>query len=90
MTFVGNVKGDSIMSVGTLERIETELDSLTEVEQLSLLERLARRLNDRASRRACDVRSELAAMAGDPEIQRELDAIDQEFRATQCLQWNQQ
>ena len=64
------------MSFGVFERIETELDSLTEVEQLSLLERLVRRLNDRATHRSCDFGSELDAMASDPEIQRELISID--------------
>ena len=67
------------MIAGLLERLETELDDLSEVEQRILLERLARRLSDRAAKRTSDFTADLDAMVGDPEIQHELAAIDPTF-----------
>lgn len=70
------------MSAGQLERLETELDELTESEQRILLDRLARRLSDRAARRTSDFTADLDAMSGDPEIHHELAVIDHELRST--------
>ena len=67
------------MSAGLLERLETELDDLSEVEQRILLERLARRLSDRAAKWTSDFTADLDAMVGDPEMRHELAAIDPTF-----------
>ena len=70
------------MSVGLLERLETELDDLSETEQRILLEHLARRVDDRAAHRIGNFAADLDAMSNDPEIRKELAAIDLEFRVT--------
>ena len=46
------------------------------------MERTARQLQGR-SRSRLEVESDLAAMAADPEMRRELRAIDEEFRPTE-------
>ena len=65
-----------------LARIEQEIVELPRQEQLWLIERLVRRIREEASTvSATD--EELAAMAADPEILRELRALDSEFRVTE-------
>jgi len=66
-----------------LTEIENRFITLTQDEQLWLLERLVRRLrrrNARAKRQAWE--NELPQMAADPEIQTELRKIEAEFRGT--------
>jgi len=69
------------MSHSILQDIETRIDQLSTDEKWCLLERLAHDL-----RHAKGVNSELAAtlerMAADPDIQREIREIEQEFAAT--------
>jgi hypothetical protein len=71
------------MSAVTLTEIERRLDDLSLDEQLRLLERLAARVRRQAADRTNGGDAELAAMAADPEIQRELRAIEEEFRVAE-------
>jgi hypothetical protein len=66
------------MNMLQLSRLEREITQLAQDEQLWLIERLAHRLQ-RTGTRQSEGESELAAMAADPEIIRELRAIDREF-----------
>ncbi len=70
------------MATPTLERIEADIEQLSLGDQLCLMERLARRIR---SRRTLAVEErDLAAMANDPTIQRELGQIDAEFAPTEA------
>jgi hypothetical protein len=68
------------MSRETLSVIERQLDDLTPAEQIQLIERISQRLRTtlRAPPDPGDD-SELAAMAADPDIQREIRTIAREF-----------
>ncbi len=70
------------MNEPRLARIEKEVNQLPPQEQLWLMERMARRLQGSSTRYA-EAESDLVAMAADPEIRRELRAIDEEFRPTE-------
>lgn len=59
-----------------LLELEKQIVELTYEDKLWLLERLAHTLRQ-------DVTGDLDEMASDPDIQRELSAIDTEFRATE-------
>jgi hypothetical protein len=66
------------MSLFILSQIEERIHQLSLTEQLWLIERLAQHL--RAQLLAPQTREEaLAAMAADPAIQREIQAIEEEF-----------
>jgi hypothetical protein len=66
------------MSLFILSQIEERIHQLSLTEQLWLIERLAQHL--RAQLLAPQTREEaLAAMAADPDIQREIQAIEEEF-----------
>lgn len=69
-----------------LERLEAELDDLSWSEQLWLLERLARRLRERTTSAPHGLDHQLAAMADDPDIRRELREIAAEFAQTEADQ----
>ena len=71
------------MNTTTLEQIEADISQLSLSEQLLLIERLARRIRDRTLRPQPSRTDELAAMARDPDIQRELQQIDAEFAGTE-------
>lgn len=70
------------MSNTVLERIEADLDQLSIVDQLWLIERLAQRIRHQAQPHQSTLESQLAAMANDPDIQRELQEIAAEFEGT--------
>jgi hypothetical protein len=72
------------MSSTPMTEIEKQIDELSLDEQLRLLERLASRVRRRASEKSNGIGSDLAAMATDPDIQRELRAIEEEFRITEA------
>jgi hypothetical protein len=72
------------MSSATMTEIEKRIDELSLDEQLRLLEHLASRVRHRASEKSNSMGSDLAAMAADPDIQRELRAIEAEFRITEA------
>jgi len=65
------------MNAATLDHIADEVDRLPLPDRLWLLERLVRSLRRDTARRASD--ADLAAMAADPDIRRELAEIDREF-----------
>jgi hypothetical protein len=72
-----------VMSASLIERIETEIGQLSLPDQLWLLERLAQRIRKRASPTSVKGDAQLAAMAHDPHIQRELREIEAEFALTE-------
>jgi hypothetical protein len=72
------------MTTSTLDRIEAAIDELTLAEQLWLIERLARRIRSGTVLTPDVDDAELAAMANDPAIQRELRQIDAEFSVAEA------
>lgn len=71
------------MSIDTLAEIKDRVARLTHQEQLCLIEHLAHELLRQDSSDRTTIGDELVAMAGDPEIQRELQAIAEEFAAAE-------
>ena len=71
------------MSSETLERIDAELQRLSLAEQVRLMERLAQVIQAKVVHQEQFMESELAAMAVDPDIQREISEIQSEFAATE-------
>jgi hypothetical protein len=71
------------MAQATPSQIESEFARLSPDAQLSLLERLVRRTRLAASGLSDTWETGLSAMAADPEIQRELGRINQEFSTTE-------
>lgn len=69
------------MASATLQKIEMGIGRLSRDEQLWLIEQLAHRLRANPLVGAMD--KQLADMAADPDVQRELRAIDREFRGTE-------
>ena len=67
------------MNSSALEQIESIFSELSVSEQLLLIERLVRQVNEFTLRRRIEFDQQLALMAADPEIQRELRSIQQEF-----------
>jgi len=67
------------MARPALSEIENEFARLSPEAQLTLLERLVHRARLAAAKRQDNWENELAAMAADREIRRELDAISAEF-----------
>ena len=57
--------------------IESQIDALSPEQQLALIERLAKSLRNRQEQREWD--KDLVAMAADPDIQREIREINEEF-----------
>jgi len=72
------------MTTPTLERIEADIAQLSLAEQLWLMERLARRIRTCTLQMPTVRESELAGMAQDPAIQRELQQINAEFAVTEA------
>ena len=66
------------MNLVVLSQIEAHIDQLSLAEQLWLLERLAQRLRTQMIVHS-SFEPQLAAMAEDPDIQRELQRIEEEF-----------
>ena len=66
------------MNLSVLSQIEERIHQLSLVEQLWLIERLAQRLREQLIAHNT-FEDALAAMATDPEIQRELQCIEEEF-----------
>jgi hypothetical protein len=71
------------MSTPVLARIEADIDQLSFVEQIWLLERLAQRIRAGALPQGTSRAEVLAAMAADPEMQHELRIIEAEFAGTE-------
>jgi hypothetical protein len=67
------------MSNSVLSQLEDGFKQLSTSEQLSLIERLVHHVHEATLQQRNDVDEELALMAADPQIQRELRRIEQEF-----------
>jgi hypothetical protein len=72
------------MSVTLLEQIEANITRLSFSDQLLLMERLAHRLRRQTLPVRPSLAAQLAMMANDPEIQRELQLIEAEFAGTEA------
>lgn len=66
------------MTMATLNQIEENINHLPLIEQLWLLEHLARQLRENLMGQS-SLEAQLVAMALDPEIQNELREIEREF-----------
>ena len=67
------------MNSPTLDRLDSDIQSLTLSEQVWLLERLAHHIREQTTHR--EIEDQLISMAADPDVQRELRAIEDEFSA---------
>ena len=72
------------MSSPAFNEIEREFERLSPEAQLSLLERLLRRVRISVSGRHDPWEAGLSDMAADPEVRRELDCCKAEFHATEA------
>ncbi len=70
------------MNSTPLGQIEQVIGQLTDDERLLLIERLAHGLRDSSKKTELSLQAQLAEMAADPDIRRELDEIAREFAAT--------
>jgi hypothetical protein len=71
------------MDSTSLQRLDNDIQRLTLSEQIWLLERLAHYIRTNAARQQQWVEGQLAAMAADPDIRREMDQIQAEFSDTE-------
>ncbi len=67
------------MSEALLSKIEESIRRLSASEQLRLMERLARYIRENSCGEWVGREDQLAIMASDPDIQRELQMINEEF-----------
>ena len=72
------------MSNLIFSQIEDSFSQLSISEQLWLIERLAHLAHEATLKNGNDVDEQLALMANDPEIQSELQKIEQEFSPTEA------
>ena len=70
------------MHASVLSQIEEQITQLSVDEQLWLIERVAQRLRE-SMRTQRAFEAQLVAMAADPDIQREIRWIDEEFAVTE-------
>jgi hypothetical protein len=77
-------KEPSVTKSMALAEIEQQVRQLSPDEQLWLIEQLVQGLRRRSAPAQADWAQELAAMAADPEIQRELRQIADEFGPTEA------
>ena len=71
------------MNVTSLSQIEKNVSMLPRDEQLLLVERIIHRLRKKNIEEESDIESQLAIMASDHEIQKELGKINEEFASTE-------
>jgi hypothetical protein len=71
------------MNFGVLSEIEAHIDELSVAEQLALLEYVAQQLRKNLGAQS-NLENELALMAADPDIQRELREINEEFASMEA------
>lgn len=77
-------KEEQVMTVSSLLQIEETIRQLALPEQLHLLEWLARTVRQQALVSVAPKADQLAMMANDPDIQRELRQMAAEFAATEA------
>jgi hypothetical protein len=71
------------MNLGVLSEVEAHIDELSVAEQLALLEYVAQRLRKNLGAQS-NLETDLALMAADPDIQRELRKINEEFASIEA------
>ena len=71
------------MNASMLSKIEDIFNQLSITEQLWLIQRLVQRIRENVGNKEDLFESQLMAMAADPEIQNELQQIEQEFAFTE-------
>jgi len=71
------------MNTAAVEQIEADIRQLSLAEQLLLMEHLAHCIREHTLRPRPALTDQLAAMASDPDIQRELQQIEAEFAGTE-------
>jgi hypothetical protein len=71
------------MNFGVLSEIEAHIDELSVAEQLALLEYVAQRLRKNLGAQS-NLENDLVLMAADPDIQRELREINEEFASMEA------
>ena len=71
------------MQTAISQRIEADIRQLPLADQLWLMERLVQHIREQAITEPSDRHIMLAAMAEDPQIQRELQLISAEFAGTE-------
>lgn len=71
------------MATTALLKIEEQINHLSLNDLLALIEIATHRIRDKTRHVGSDLESELRAMAADPQIQKELAQIDQEFSVTE-------
>ena len=72
------------MSTPTLTQMDNTISHLSLSEQIWLMERLVQRIKENAVSQTDLFEDELVAMANDPDIQRELHAIENDFALTEA------
>jgi hypothetical protein len=68
------------MAMVIASEIENQFAELSPEAQRTLLERLRHRMNETLNQQDKTFASEMATMAADPNIQREIGIVDEEFR----------
>ena len=71
------------MNPSTLDRLDSDIQHLTLSEQLWLMERLAQYIRTKSRHQQQMIENQLALMAADPDIQREIHLIQSEFTDTE-------
>jgi hypothetical protein len=77
------IKGGDQVNQPILAQIEESFTQLSVSEQRRLIERLVNRVQENTLKRSEDADNQLAQMAADPDIERELREIEREFAAAQ-------
>lgn len=67
------------MNMPVLSQMEDSISRLSLAEQLWLMERLVQRIKEKTTNQKSQFEQDLIAMANDPQIQRELQQIEEEF-----------
>ena len=71
------------MNLGVLSELEAHIDQLSVAEQLALLEYVAQRVRKNLGAQS-NLENDLVLIAADPDIQRELREINEEFASMEA------
>jgi hypothetical protein len=72
------------MNMPILSQMEDRISHLSLAEQLWLMERLVQRIREKTVNTKSQFESDLMTMANDPQIQNELQQIEEEFAFTEA------
>ena len=72
------------MNMPVLSQMEDSISRLSLAEQLWLMERLVQRIKEKTTNQKSQFEQDLITMANDPQIQRELQQIEEEFAFAQA------